>query len=243
MAQRRSVQMQKVVEFRRYLKRKGKKDHVVDDLVERCKVFEEFLNRRRKPGLDDADEEDLRAFLDAMKDRKTGINNHLRALGLYYGFTSRRELSALLNHLREQRISLTKKPFELKNFRGVSEKYITLLEKEGIANVDQMLEKGKTSAGRRRLAAKTGMPAEAILEFVKLADLSRIEGLKNIRARLYYDAGVDTVEKIAEWTPEKLQACLVEYVKKTCFNGIAPLPEEVRNTIETAKRLPKIVKY
>lgn len=235
--------MQKVVEFRRYLKRKGKKDHVVDDLVERCKVFEEFLNRRRKPGLDDADEEDLRAFLDAMKDRKTGINNHLRALGLYYGFTSRRELSALLNHLREQRISLTKKPFELKNFRGVSEKYITLLEKEGIANVDQMLEKGKTSAGRRRLAAKTGMPAEAILEFVKLADLSRIEGLKNIRARLYYDAGVDTVEKMAEWTPEKLQACLVEYVKKTGFNGIAPLPKEIRNTIETAKRLPKIVEY
>jgi hypothetical protein len=60
---------------------------------------------------------------------------------------------------------------------------------------------------------------------------------------LYYDAGVDTVEKMAKWDPEKLRAYLEDYVKKTGFNGIPPLPKEALHTVETAKKLPKIVQY
>jgi len=106
-----------------------------------------------------------------------------------------------------------------------------------------MLELGKTRIGRQKLSDKTGIPAEAILEFVKLSDLSRIEGVKNIRARLYYDAGIDTVEKMAKWNPEKLRTYLVEFVKTTGFKGIAPLPKETEHTVETAKKLPKFVEY
>lgn len=40
--------MQKAEEFRKYLRRKGKKNHVVDDLIKRCKAFEEFLDGRQK---------------------------------------------------------------------------------------------------------------------------------------------------------------------------------------------------
>jgi len=73
--------------------------------------------------------------------------------------------------------------------------------------------------------------------------LSRIEGVKNVRARLYHDAGVDTVEKMAKWNPEELRTYLTEFVNRTKFDGIAPLPKEVENTIEEAKKLPKIVTY
>jgi hypothetical protein len=80
-----------------------------------------------------------------------------------------------------------------------------------------------------------------MLELVKLSDLSRLGGLKSVRARLYYDAGVDTVEKIAQWEPEELQAMLSEFVGQSGFGGIAPLPKEVHNAVDKARSLSKIV--
>jgi hypothetical protein len=106
-----------------------------------------------------------------------------------------------------------------------------------------MLEAGRTRDRRNELSAKTGVPAEAILEFVKLSDLARIQGVKGIRARLYYDAGVDSVEKLARWNPKELRAMLIEFVEKTGFEGIAPLPKEAESTVAEAKKLPKIVEY
>jgi hypothetical protein len=78
-----------------------------------------------------------------------------------------------------------------------------------------------------------------MLELVKLSDLSRLGGLKSVRARLfYYDAGVDTVEKIAQWEPEELRAMLSEFVGESGFDGIAPLPKEVHNAVDKARSLP-----
>lgn len=81
------------------------------------------------------------------------------------------------------------------------------------------------------------------LELVKLSDLSRIPGVKGVRARLYYDAGVDTLEKLAAWEPEALLEMVIDFVDQTRFEGIAPFPAEVRFSIATAKQLPKIVEY
>jgi predicted flap endonuclease-1-like 5' DNA nuclease len=235
--------MQNAEEFRSFLKRKGKKNNVVDALIKSCGVFEEFLIKRQKLNMDVADKEDMLAFFDAVKGQKANVSNHLRAISLYYKFKSKPELSALASELRQQRISSTKKPFELKNFRGVNPEYANRLSAIGIKNAEQMLEAGKTHVARQKLSEKTGIPQETILEFVKLADLSRIEGVKGTRARLYHDAGIDTVEKMSKWNPEKLRTYLIEFVNRTGFEGIAPLLKETRNTIEEAKRLPKIVEY
>jgi len=236
-------QMQKTEEFRKYLKRRGKKDHVVNGLIERCGMFEDFLHARQKPSIDDAEKEDIMDFLDEIKGQKADVNNHLRAIGLYFKFVSKSELSALASRLRGQRISSAKKSFALKDFRGVSKKLVAALAKEGVTNADKMLEEGKTPSGRRTLSGKTGVPEETILEIVKLSDLSRIEGVKSIRARLYYDAGVDTVEKMAKWNPEELRAYMIEFVKKSGFKGTPPLPKEVKYAIETARKLPKLLEY
>jgi len=134
-------------------------------------------------------------------------------------------------------------PLKLKEFRGVNVADLTKLEKAGIRNANQMIEAGQTSTKRNELSVKTGVPVATILELVKLSDLTRIQGVKGIRARLYYGAGVDTMEKMAKWNPEELRAYLVEFVKKTGFKGIAPLPKEVKFTVETARRLPRIVEY
>lgn len=107
----------------------------------------------------------------------------------------------------------------------------------------QMLDAGRTPVDREVLAARTGVPVEAILELVRLSDLPRTPGIKGIRSRLYHDAGVDTIGKLAEWDPEELRAMLVAFVEDTGFEGIAPLPKEVASSVATAKRLPRIVEY
>ena len=76
-----------------------------------------------------------------------------------------------------------------------------------------------------------------------MSDIARIPGLKGVRARLYYEAGVDTVEKLAAWQPESLLVMLVEYVQQSGFDGIAPLPKEVRHAVETARKLPLVVDF
>ena len=78
---------------------------------------------------------------------------------------------------------------------------------------------------------------------MKLSDLARIPGIKSIRARLYYDAGVDSVQKIAKWNPNEFRRMLIEFDERTGFDGMAPLPKEAKFSVEKAKKLPKIVEY
>jgi hypothetical protein len=54
---------------------------------------------------------------------------------------------------------------------------------------------------------------------------------------------VDTVEKLASQEPDALLRLTAEFVARTGFDGIAPLPKEVRSTIASARKLPKIVEY
>jgi hypothetical protein len=81
------------------------------------------------------------------------------------------------------------------------------------------------------------------LEFVKLSDLARVQGLKNIRARLYYDAGVDTIEKLAACDPSELRELLIRFIEDSGFDGIAPTPKEARSAVKQARKLPIIVEY
>lgn len=84
-----------------------------------------------------------------------------------------------------------------------------------------MLTAGATASLRTALAERSGV-AEPVI-------------------RLYHDAGVDTLEKLAAWEPEALLEMVIDFVDRTRFEGIAPFPAEVRFSIAKAKQLPKIV--
>lgn len=132
-------------------------------------------------------------------------------------------------------------PFKLKDFRGINPEVIRKLEALRIKSAEQMLVAGQTKKLRSTLAKQTGVSEPILLELVKLSDLARLPGVKGIRARLYYDAGVDSVEKMANWEPEALRVMVAKYVERAGFDGIPPLPKEVSSTIENARRLPKVV--
>ena len=89
-----------------------------------------------------------------------------------------------------------------RDFLGIDPGTIQKLAALGILNAGQMLAAGSTPAERAALAGSSALPEPQLLELVKLSDLSRLPGVKAIRARLYYDAGVDTVEKLAGFEPD-----------------------------------------
>lgn len=229
--------------FATFLKKKGKKEHVVKGLVNSVKKYEQYL-RENDISLDNATPEILDEYLtDLQFDSKVNLKNRLRAIGLYYRYVQNTELAGLASQLREQKISKTRSSTPLKDFRGINSKHLKALESFGIKNAEKMVNQGSTQSQRKKLSKELNIPLKSITEIVKLSDLSRIRGFKGIRARLYYDAGYNTLDKLAACEPEKLQKELEGFVEKTKFDGIAPLQKEIVSTIEQAKKLKRLVQY
>ena len=223
--------------FRQYLRRGGRSPSAVERCVRYTASFQHFLDEQG-PGmdLDEAGGEELEAFVAWLESGvEASAKTHLWALRYYYDFAGKGAMSRLAASLRRQRIQ--RRPFGLESFRGVDPGHIARLRREGIRNVDQMLEAGRKQSQREGLASRTGIPASSILELVKLSDLARIPGIKGARARLYYDAGVDTIAKLAGWEAGQLEAMLSDYVESSNFDGVAPLPKEVAFSITTARSL------
>jgi len=229
--------------FRKFLRRGGRSHSAIKRCISCVREFERYLREcKGGKGLVKASAEDLEGFVEWIEKKpKTSAKTYLWALRYYYEYTSNELMRNVASELRQRRTKRV--PFALKRFRGVNPECLKKLATLGIRNVEQMLEVGRTLNGRQELSSKTGIPLDAILELVKLSDLARIPGIKGIRARLYHDAGVDSMEKMAEWDPKALRAMLIEFVDTTGFNGMAPLPKEAEFSVEKAKKLPKIVEY
>jgi site-specific recombinase XerD len=59
--------------FRRFLKRSGKKEHVIDALVSQVQAFETFLLEKSQAGLKSASEADLREYICTLPERGSRI--------------------------------------------------------------------------------------------------------------------------------------------------------------------------
>lgn len=229
-------------EFRKYLKRGGRSDSAIERCIRQVSDYQAYLDENY-PGLnvDGSTPEMLESYVSWVESEpKASAKNHLWALRYYFDFIDKEELKLLAGELRQERIQ--RKPFQIKNFRGVNPVYIAKLDTEGIQNIDQMLEAGRTPELREELSEKTGIPLEAIVEYVKLSDLARLGAVRGVRARLYHDAGLNP-ETIATWEPGELRAMLVDWVERNDFDGIAPLPKEVQHLVKHARTLPMIVEW
>lgn len=204
------------------------------------KKFEEYLSKHKNRRLGEEAPEDLGDFVNWAMGKRENVNVLLWVLNRYYSCVSNDLMFCTVNELIG--VEFTKKG-NLKDFLGVNHQHTQTLRKEGVFTSEHMLKVGRTEEGREKLAEKTGVPPSAILELAKLADLSRIPGLARKRARLYYDAGLDTMDKIAKWDPEKMQQMFAEFVERTKFDGTPPTPSEAAFTVKLAKHLPRIMEY
>ena len=225
-----------------FLKRQRRKDSAIEQIIKLVIDFKDYLSENYEgKSLDQVTIEALESYVSWLEGEKDlPASKSLWALRYYFDFIEDVKLSNLAGELRAERIK--RKPFYIKNFRGVNPNQVEILEAHNIENIDQMLDEGRTPALRKELSEKTRIPLDDILEFVKLSDLSRLGAVRSVRARLYHDVGL-TPQKISTWDPEQLHGMLVEWVEKTNFDGIAPFPKEVKHLVSDARKLPPLVQY
>ena len=227
--------------FRKFLKKMSKNDHVIETLICNVADFESFLASGVKMDIGSAVESEIIGYIDSRL--SDTAKKSVRGLALHYKFTGNTPLANLICGFREREITKTRSVLQLKDLPGVKSEVVSKLKVIGIVTVEEMLKAGTTPQKRHGLSKQARISQKDTLELIKLSDLSRLRGVKSIRTRLYYGAGLDTPRKFAEWDPEDLRQMLIKFVESTGFDGIAPLPKELRVTIEMAKSLPDVVEY
>ena len=228
-------------EFRKHLKRRGKKPAVVDRNVRAVKNFATYLTRTRQKKLEAVTTDDIDAYVMEIESRKRSAKGNLYVLMNYFRFVGEDDLLHHANALRDERTRKTRRIFPLKGFLNINEDHVEKLAAIGITNVDQMLEKGRTKTQRERLSEQLTIPEEAILELVKLSDITRIGYVKKKLSRLYYDAGLDSPAKIAKFEPNQLHAFFVKFVQESGWDGMIPNPKDLVSNVRSARKLTKVV--
>jgi hypothetical protein len=230
-------------EFRDYLKRTKKAEKTIDRYVLCAKRFEEYLESEHK-GLksEKVTPDILSSFVNWSKTHgKKKIENiyqHMWGIDNYYRFLEKEDVCDSAN---EWKGILQVEKTKLTEFQDVDKSKVELLTAIGIRTAAQLLDKGKTQKGRENIAKESGVNEEYVLELVKLSNLARIPGLKKQRARLYYNAGLDSLVKITKFKPSDVRELLIEYIAKSGFQGSASTLGEANYTVYMANFLPKIL--
>lgn len=131
----------------------------------------------------------------------------------------------------------------LRAIRGVSGAFADKAGAQGLGDSDAFLAKVKTPKARQELAKALGVDAGAVLEVANRADLARIVGVGDVYSNLLEEAGVDTVKELAARVPDNLLAKLetVNAAKKLAQR--LPTAGQVKDWVDQAKKLPKLLEY
>lgn len=231
--------------FQQFMKSQRRSAGTIDSCVLFTQVFETYLTTNYDGlELDQAQPEHLDAFLVWGKPVFGSMNSQLWAISRYYDYTGNATMRRYADQLRSQRIE-KKRParpsLRLSEIAGVEAETIAGLKKGGLTTVRQLLEVANTRDARAFLSEVTGIPYEAIERTVKLADLCRISDIKGLRVRLLFDAGFDTIEKIAAQDPGAMREQIIRVNQREHIAARDPTMTEAKFWVEQAKKLPKLI--
>jgi hypothetical protein len=227
--------------FLSYMKEKKAPLRKTHTYIKRIKRFEKYLSENEDgESIESSTAKDLEKYVEWCK--QNNVNAYLDFFGIreYLRFLGTKELPYTCNQIM-QMIQLKK--FKLKNFLTADQESAKKLAEIGIRTASQILDVGKTIKEREILASKSGVPVDEILKFVKLANLARCPGHMKKRACLYFEAGLDTFDKIAEQDPKLMIKFLDDFIRKTGFDGSAPILADARSSVENSKRIPRIIEF
>ena len=109
-----------------------------------------------------------------------------------------------LNALRLELNAYVEKPTKISDFTCIPDETNQKLESAGIKTTLDAYEKMLKAKDREKLAKDIGISEDDILFVAKLSDLSRIRWVNHTFAYVLYEAGYDTVGKVAQADHEKL---------------------------------------
>jgi predicted flap endonuclease-1-like 5' DNA nuclease len=131
----------------------------------------------------------------------------------------------------------------IEDIEGIGPASATKLREMGISTVEKLLERGATPAGRKEIAATTGLRDDQVLRWVNHADLFRIKGVGAEFAELLEAAGVDTVSELARRSPANLQKAMAEKNEAKKLTRRVPSEAQVTAWVAEAKMLERSVSY
>jgi hypothetical protein len=149
-----------------------------------------------------------------------------------------------LTILRRRLGVYTPKPVPLVKFPGVDLEHVERLATAGIKQTKQLFERAKSKQERAELSKLAGVPGDALLELVKLSDLSRASYVGPTFARVIYEAGADTLGKLVDFSPEELCAKMrAVNEEKQLTKAAMPSVEDMAACVGIWKRLPRVIEY
>lgn len=145
--------------------------------------------------------------------------------------------------LRREINSYRPKPVKLDKFPGIEMETINKLNKLGIKNTAHLFKRIKTEKDRIDLARETDINNEKIIELTKLTDLTRIKWIGPVFARIFYDSGVDTAQKVSDADSNSLYKMLVQINEEKGYTRSKFIESDAEMCIDVSKMVPKVIKY
>lgn len=222
--------------FKRFLKKMGKKEHVTESLIRKVDKFAFYIKDKYNCELLSSSTEHISAYAVFMANSKIKPNNELRAIALFFNFSAKNELARYAYNLRESLLVKTRKKFPLKNFDGIDHVITAALDKHNIKTVDDLLIHCQSLQELSSLSQLTNIHLTNLITLAKLSDLSRLGAVKKVRAILYLDAGYDSIDKIAAVSPETFRQDIIKYIKVNKLEHLPPTPKEAASTVNNARK-------
>jgi predicted flap endonuclease-1-like 5' DNA nuclease len=126
---------------------------------------------------------------------------------------------------------------------GIGPAYSEKLAGAGVATLEDLLNHGSTSKGRKELADKTGISEKLVLGWVNRADLARVSGIGGEYADLLELAGVDSVPELAQRNAANLHEKMVQVNAEKNAVRQVPSLKQVEDWVGQAKNLPRVVTH
>lgn len=121
----------------------------------------------------------------------------------------------------------------------LGKKALDKLKQAGVKDLNSLLEKGKDLEGQENIASTCGLSATHVREWVRIADLLRVQGLELTLARALVEAEFSTVKLLSQAKPEAVEQALQS---EGGDGNQPPSMDVIRGLIEKARALPVTVR-
>ena len=132
--------------------------------------------------------------------------------------------------------------YPITDIRGIGPDVAAILKSEGIRTTTGLLRSAKTPKQRLKLARVTGTNKGRVLDWVTAADRMRVKGVGWEYSELLRVVGVKTVNELKFRNPKHLVERMMEANQRKLVR-LMPRQKTVQRWIESAKKLPSLIRY